>query len=250
MKRWLWWRSSMSGSSRRLSFSQLAVWCSGCCCSTGSFAPYTRSPPRIPSGPRPASRRVRLPLRAVLAIPISSRHVGGVVLLVHRTEPQPFSKDEVDLLLTFANYATLAWEHAVLYERSDERLREVAAENERLYRQTHEEKQRLAAIMGSMSDGLVLAGADGRVLYANPGMAALTGLSIESLTGGTIASVHKVLREATASPEDYDEARVRAEAGDDASWTIEIGSDSRRRAIALRLFDVSDEARPTVGRGR
>jgi len=187
--------------------------------------------------------------RAVLAIPIISRHVGGVVLLVHRTEPQPFSKDEVDLLLTFANYATLAWEHAVLYERSDERLREVAAENERLYRQTHEEKQRLAAIMGSMSDGLVLAGADGRVLYANPGVAALTGLSIESLTGGTIASVHKVLREATASGEDYDEARVRAEAEDDTGWTIEIGSDSRRRAIALRLFDVSDEAGQTIGRG-
>jgi PAS domain S-box-containing protein len=187
--------------------------------------------------------------RAVLAIPIISRHVGGVVLLVHRTEPQPFSKDEVDLLLTFANYATLAWEHAVLYERSDERLREVAAENERLYRQTHEEKQRLAAIMGSMSDGLVLAGADGRVLYANPGVAALTGLSIESLTGGTIASVHKVLREATASGEDYDEARRRAEAGDDTGWTIEIESDGQRRAIALRLFDVSDEAGHTIGRG-
>lgn len=187
--------------------------------------------------------------RAVLAIPIISRHVGGVVLLVHRTEPQPFSKDEIDLLLTFANYATLAWEHAVLYERSDERLREVAAENERLYRQTHEEKQRLAAIMGSMTDGLVLASADGRVLYANPGVAALTGLSMESLTGGTIASVHRVLREAAASAVDYDEARRRAEAGDDTGWTIAIESQAHHRAIALRLFDVSDEAGHTIGRG-
>ena len=187
--------------------------------------------------------------RAVLAIPIISRHVGGVVLLVHRTEPQPFSKDEIDLLLTFANYATLAWEHAVLYERSDERLREVAAENERLYRQTHEEKQRLAAIMGSMSDGLVLASADGRVLYANPGVAALTGLSTEALTSGTIATVHQVLREATANPTAYDEARARAEAREEVGWTIEIGSDAHRRAIALRLFDVSDEAGQTIGRG-
>src|SRR5260221_11386709 len=120
--------------------------------------------------------------RAVLAIPIISRHVGGVVLLVHRTEPQPFSKDEIDLLLTFANYATLAWEHAVLYERSDERLREVAAENERLYRQAHEENQPLAAIMGSMSADTCLCTPDGQALCANPGMAALTGLSLESLT--------------------------------------------------------------------
>src|SRR5260370_40981644 len=47
--------------------------------------------------------------RAVLAIPIISRHAGGVVLLMHRTEPHPFNQNEIDLLLTFANYATLAW---------------------------------------------------------------------------------------------------------------------------------------------
>ena len=99
--------------------------------------------------------------RSVLAIPIISRHAGSVVLLVHRTEPHPFNQNEIDLLLTFANYATLAWEHAVLYERSDVRLREVAQENESLYLQAAEEKQRLEAIMGSMRDGLVLTGIDG-----------------------------------------------------------------------------------------
>src|SRR6266496_3699976 len=54
--------------------------------------------------------------RCVLAIPIISRHAGSVVLLVHRIEAHPFNQNEIDLLLTFANYATLAWEHAVLYE--------------------------------------------------------------------------------------------------------------------------------------
>jgi PAS domain-containing protein len=107
--------------------------------------------------------------QAVLAIPIISRHVGGVVLVMHRTQPQRFTAHGGDLLLTFANYATLAWEHAVLYERSDERLREVARENERLYRQATAEKQTLAAIMRSMSDGLILTSVEGRVLYANPG---------------------------------------------------------------------------------
>lgn len=187
--------------------------------------------------------------RAVLAIPIISRHVGGVVLLVHRTEPQPFSKNEVDLLLTFANYATLAWEHAVLYERSDERLREVAAENERLYRVTHEEKQRLAAIMDSMSDGLVLASADGRVLYANPGAASLTDVPAEALTGGPMAAVHAALRAASANADDYDRALGRAETGTQPGWIIETGTGSSHRAIALRLFDVHDEAGRTIGRG-
>jgi signal transduction histidine kinase len=187
--------------------------------------------------------------RAVLAIPIISRHVGGVVLVVHRTEPRPFSKNDVDLLLTFANYATLAWEHAVLYERSDERLREVAAENERLYRATHEEKQRLAAIMDSMSDGLVLAGADGRLLYANRGAASLTGVPTEALTAGAMADVHAALRVASASAEDYDRACARAEMGEQPSWIIETGGEASHRAIALRLFDVRNEAGRPIGRG-
>lgn len=189
--------------------------------------------------------------RAVLAIPIISRHAGAVVLLVHRTDPLPFLKSEVDLLLTFANYATLAWEHAVLYERSDERLREIAAENERLYRLTHDEKQRLAAIMGSMSDGLVLAGADGRVLYANPGAAILSGLTGEALANGTIASVHQALRAATEHPDVYDRERLRAETGEQPEWTIEIESASgeKRKAVALRIFDVRDAAQRNIGRG-
>lgn len=104
--------------------------------------------------------------RSLLAVPIVSRHVGGVVLLVSRREARPFAVGEVDLLQTFAAHATLAWEHAVLYERSDERLREVARENERLYREAlaankfkgtllaavgHELRTPLAAIKGHAS---------------------------------------------------------------------------------------------------
>src|SRR5207237_9212712 len=132
-------------------------------------------------GPGQQSLSYEEGFRSALAIPIISRHAGGVVLLVHRTEPRPFNQHEIDLLLTFANYATLAWEHAVLYERSDERLREVAQENERLYRQAAEEKQKLEAIMGSMSDGLVLTGIDGMILYANLGASPIAGLPGEAL---------------------------------------------------------------------
>src|SRR5260370_41941098 len=72
---------------------------------------------------------------------------------------------------------------------------------------------------------------------------------MEAVTGGMMARVQQGVREAKASPEDYDEARVRGEAGEEAGGTIEIGSDAHRRAIALRLFDVSDEAGQTIGRG-
>jgi signal transduction histidine kinase len=187
--------------------------------------------------------------RSVLAVPIASSRVGDVVLVVHRAQPEPFGKSEENLLLTFANYATLAWEHAKLYERSDERLREVASENERLYRLTHNEKRRLEAIMGSMTDGLVLAGADGRVLYANPGAAALSGIPTGTLTAGTIAEVHAALRAAVADPERYDRALAEAEAGTLPGWIIEAGRGAGRRAIALRLFAVRDDAGEPIGRG-
>jgi PAS domain S-box-containing protein len=187
--------------------------------------------------------------RAVLAIPIISRHVGGVVLVVHRTQPQRFTAHEVDLLLTFANYATLAWEHAVLYERSDERLREVARENERLYRQATAEKQTLAAIMRSMSDGLILTSVDGRVLYANPGAGAITGLPATVLEGSHIETIYEALHAKAQDPAGYDRRLARARAGEVSTWVLETGSSAHYQAINVRHFDVRDDAGQTIGRG-
>lgn len=188
--------------------------------------------------------------RVVLAIPIISRHAGGVVLLVHRREPQLFSENEVDLLLTFANYATLAWEHAKLYERSDERLREVALENERLYREASAERQRLAAITGSLRDGLVLTSVDGTVLYANPGASALVGEARLPLERHPISTLYAALTAAAADREACARALGQLATGAATDETIELGADgSERRVFHLRLFDVSDESGGAIGRG-
>lgn len=187
--------------------------------------------------------------RAVLAIPIFCPHAGDVVLLVNRTQPQPFSEHEVDLLLTFANYAALAWEHAVLYERSDSRLREVAHENERLYRQAESERQTLSAIMDSIHDGLVLTGVDGNVLYANRGASTISGLTVARLEGSTINSIHEALRAMTNDPEQYALSRQRAEQGELSGWMAETTHEHRSLALNLRLFDVSDDNGEVIGRG-
>jgi PAS domain S-box-containing protein len=187
--------------------------------------------------------------RSVLAIPIISRHAGSVVLLVHRTEPHPFNQNEINLLLTFANYATLAWEHAVLYERSDERLREVARENEQLYQQASEEKQKLEAIMGSMSDGLVLTGIDGLVLYANLGASTILGLPSDALEGRSISALYDALRTSAVNPADCERTLAQAESAEVTELVVEIRRDGRRRAIHLRLFDVADESGRAIGRG-
>ncbi len=200
-------------------------------------------------GPHTSSLSYEEGFRSILAIPIMSRHAGGVVLLVHRIEPRPFNQNEIDLLLMFANYATLAWEHAVLYERSDERLREVARENERLYQQASEEKQKLEAIMGSMSDGLVLTGIDGTVLYANLGASTITGLPSEALEGRTISVLYNALRTAAVDPADCERALVQAEHAEATEVVVEIRRNGQRRAIHMRLFDVGDESGRAIGRG-
>ncbi|GHO94205.1 hypothetical protein KSF_042530 [Reticulibacter mediterranei] len=176
--------------------------------------------------------------RSVLAIPIISRHAGSVVLLVHRVEPRSFEQNEIDLLLTFANYATLAWEHAILYERSDERLREVAQENEWLYQQASEEKQKLEAIMGSMQDGLVLTGSDGKVLYANQGAYSIAGLAGHELIHQPIDMLSAALCKLATNARDCEHIQAQTEA------VIEIRQDGHLRAIHLRPFDVQP-----IGRG-
>jgi signal transduction histidine kinase len=173
--------------------------------------------------------------RTVLAIPIISRHAGAVVLLVHRTAAHPFNQNEIDLLLTFANYATLAWEHAILYERSDVRLRE--------------EKQKLEAIMGSMSDGLVLTGIDGMVLYANLGASAIVGLPNAALEHRPISTLYDALRAAAVDPVNCEQVLAQVESAEATELIVEIKRSNKRRAIHLRLFDVGDESGRTIGRG-
>ncbi|HZC04696.1 MAG TPA: ATP-binding protein [Ktedonobacterales bacterium] len=187
--------------------------------------------------------------RCVLALPIVTERVGAVVLEAQRTQPTPFNETEVNLLMTFANYATLAWEHAVLYERSDERLREIAEENAKLYQQANAERQTLSAIMSSMTDGLLLASVDGSLLYVNPGMLALVGMSEEEAQTSNVASVHAALAATAERPERYRRELARAEAGDAQQWLLETKQDHGGRAYTVRSFDVRDEAGNALGQG-
>lgn len=189
--------------------------------------------------------------RSVLAVPIIGRHAGAVVLLVHRTEPEPFDQNEINLLVTFANYATLAWEHAVLYERSDERLRVVASENERLYRQADHEKQKLEAIMGSMNDGLILTDVNGTVLYANQGVSVITGIPFQSLENQPIGQLFSNLRPAGENQAEGARGRGpgQGEEINGSEFTIEIKRGSDHQIIHFRWFGVGDDTGRIFGRG-
>ena len=194
-------------------------------------------------------RSYRQGFRSVLALPIVTERVGTVVLEVQRTQPVAFSENEINLLLTFANYAALAWEHAALYEHTDERLRSTAQENARLYQQANAERQTLAAIMSSISDGLLLASASGEALYANPGAHALISLPESDLGSISISDVHEALAATAEQPERYRRDMARAQASGARQWLLETSRAHGGQVYAVRMFEVRDEEGEAIGQG-
>src|SRR5216683_5973665 len=102
---------------------------------------------------------------------------------------------------------------------------------------------------GSMSDGLVLTGIDGTVLFANLGASAIAGLPSEALESRPISALYEALRTAAVDPAECERALAQADSAEATELVVEIKRGDRRRAIHLRLFDVGDESGRAIGRG-
>ncbi len=174
--------------------------------------------------------------RAVLAVPLNTQHAPPTALLVFHAVPHQFTHNEIQLLSTFANQATMAIENAVLFERSDMRLQE--------------QTRRLEALIQSMEDGLILSDLKGKVVYANRRVGELAALTPEELAG---ASVDSVLARTILTAQDSSKAQqeIRNLVAERSSRKGEIALASEGRVIFLRLesFDVTDAHSVAIGHG-
>lgn len=174
--------------------------------------------------------------RAILAVPLNTQHAPPTALLVFHPTPHVFTHNEIQLLTSFANHAAMAIENALLYERSDMRLRE----------QTH----RLEALVQSLHDGLILGDLRGTVIYANKRVAELADLSTRSLTG---MHVDQILARiiAKTSERSIQKNDVQKLLNEKEERTIEISQSYSDGTIYLRLevFNVNDEEGVPIGRG-
>jgi len=59
---------------------------------------------------------------SVLAIPLDALYVPPAVLVIYRSDPHHFDKQEIDLAASFANHAAIALEHATLFNLTDAEL--------------------------------------------------------------------------------------------------------------------------------
>ncbi|MCK6539188.1 MAG: ATP-binding protein [Anaerolineales bacterium] len=173
--------------------------------------------------------------RAILAVPLNTQHAPPTALLVFHPTPHIFTYNEIQLLTSFANHAAMAIENAMLYERSDMRLRE----------QTH----RLEALVQSLRDGLILSDLQGKVIYANKRVSELAALSAKNLAGmDTDHILARIIEKSSEAKRKKNLQKIFEKRGE---RIVEVSQSHLDRTIHLRLevFNVNDEEGAPIGRG-
>ncbi len=175
--------------------------------------------------------------RAVLAIPLNTQYAPPSALIIFNAEPYVFPPQEIDLLTNFANHAAMAIENAALYARSDMQLQK--------------QTRRLEALIQSLTDGLILEGPNGNVVYANRRISALTGLPPSRIIGAKIDSVLDLLAQKSDDP-DRNREIIKAALNSPDSQTAEISFPFQGRNLCLRLhtFNVTDGQGVPIGQGQ
>ncbi len=176
--------------------------------------------------------------RSVLAIPLKTQHTPPAALLVYRPDPHTFTKQEISLLLNFANHAAMAIENAALFARSDTRLQE--------------QTRRLEALIESLQDGLILEDLEGKVLYANRRMGELLDLPSQDMIGSNSHFlIDRLLSFASGDSKSNARQAVEAVLKGDRTRRVKIEITSRRqiRFLQLNVFDVTDLSNLPIGRG-
>ena len=188
-------------------------------------------PSYIPQRPRARSEGYR----AVLGVPLNTQHAPPTCLLVFHPLPHEFTNNEIQLLSSFANQATMAIENAILFERSDTKLQE----------QTH----RLEALVQSMEDGLILSDLNGVIIYANRRVAELSKLSNEDMAN--IQVEHVISRVLSGSIEAItkDEEIKNIVEGSKQKSEIALVAAGRPLQLRFETFDVTDARDMPIGRG-
>ncbi len=171
--------------------------------------------------------------RSVLAVPLPTKHTPPAALVVYYAEPHKFTQREIDLLTSFANHAAMAIENAALFERSDTRLRE--------------QSRRLEALIQSMSEAVILAHPDGRVLYANRRAAELARLLPEDMNNAQIEQVLARILSQSPKPDTFTKKLLSAE---NATIEIELRQDQKRTYWQVHVFSVTDADNTLIGKGQ
>lgn len=174
--------------------------------------------------------------QSIMAVPLNTQHAPPTALLVFHPHPHTFSHNEIQLLSNLANQATMAIENAVLYERSDMRLKE--------------QTRRLEALIQSMQDGLILSNLSGTVIYANKRIGELADLLPDDLPGAPIDQVlYRIVSKSPDEEKFSTEIQKLLDFDDDRRLDIPLLVLGRSMYLRLETFDVTDVQNIPIGHG-
>ena len=204
----------------------------------------------------PAPVRERLPPMAArlaaLVVPLRAggETLGAMVLLRDAGE-NPFPKDDVERIRILADFTSLATRRALLVQETERRRREV-----------QESEQRFRSIFDYNLDGIVEIGLDGRVVRINPGLARMTGFSVDELVGQEwselILPEHRklaatVFEQASSGRARDFESRVRHKDGEDVELSgtaLPVVVGGRIVGVFAIVQDVTERKRSERDRSR
>lgn len=120
-------------------------------------------------------------------------------------------------------------------------LKRAAQEQERLALMVEQERETLATIMGSMSDGLLLLDESGRVRYCNRRAGELQGIDPVTVTGRPAEEIYAQIRGGLADPEGVREAWQRALARLHEHPTFDMAlAGPPPRDLSVQLFEIPE----------
>ena len=146
---------------------------------------------------------------------------AGALYLIRKDGEQEFSEDDQRLLNLFAVLAGVHLENVDLYEA------------------VAQERRKLEAIQGSMTEGLVVLDPGGRVIYLNETAQGFWGLDSKDASGELINDVLGARASYFESPEGLAEMLSIADAGDEPSAKVELTmAEPERRHLEVTAFRI------------
>ncbi|HEX8462979.1 MAG TPA: CHASE2 domain-containing protein [Abditibacterium sp.] len=114
-------------------------------------------------------REIGFATRNILCVPLRVRdRILGVIEVVNRENGSSFSSADAEMLQAVANQAAVALENALLYDRLEQKIEQSQGALEVANRQLQADKNLLQTVLHSMTDGVVVTDAAGRIALLNP----------------------------------------------------------------------------------
>jgi len=130
------------------------------------------------------ARSVRFPVGSAVYAPLQVRgEVIGAVEVVRGVGEPPFQDGHLAVLTALASEVAVALDNMKLCEQLSGRVEIANRQLVAAYSELRQERDRVAAIVSNMADGVLLTDAGGRILFINPAAAQMFGLDPRGAEG-------------------------------------------------------------------